>query len=250
MPKSPASRPASGQASAICPCAPATGSRASGSSPTGDPPYSPSLPAARTVRSPSVADHVTRIRGLPAPPSSLIGREEDVDRLLDLLARSRIVTVTGPGGVGKSRLALEVARQLAPAFTNGAAFVGLADLDDPELVGTEIARSLDLVDVSGPEPDDGLHSALRSLRMLLVIDNFEQLVAAAPVLAALTAECPEIAVLVTSRRRLGISAERVFELAPLPVPAKDGRSHPTEAASVALFCERASAVSSQFHPDV
>ncbi len=196
-----------------------------------------------------VADHARRVRGLPAPPSSLIGRDDDVDRLSDLVARSRIVTVTGPGGVGKSRLALEVGRRMASSFTNGAAFVGLADLDDPELVTTEIARSLDLVDVSGPEPGDGLHSALRSLRMLIVIDNFEQLVAAAPVLASLTAECPEITLLVTSRRRLGVSAERVLELAPLAVPARDARSHSTEAASVALFCERASAVSSQFRPD-
>jgi predicted ATPase/DNA-binding CsgD family transcriptional regulator len=180
----------------------------------------------------------------------LIGRDGDVGRLIDLLARSRLVTVIGAGGVGKTQLALEVARRMAPSFTNGAAFVGLADLDDPALVATEIARSLDLVDVSGPEPGDGLHSALRSLRMLLVVDNFEQLVAAAPVLAALTAECPEITLLVTSRRRLGVSAECVLELAPLAVPARNSRSHPTAAASVALFCERASAVSSQFHPDV
>ena len=179
----------------------------------------------------------------------MIGREDDVGRLIDLLARSRLVTVIGAGGVGKTQLALEVARRMASSFTNGAAFVGLADLDDPVLVATEIARSLDLVDVSGPEPTEGLHSALRSLRMLLVIDNFEHLVAAAPVLATLTAECPEITLLVTSRRRLGVSVERTFQLAPLAVPAKKSPPDPTEAASVALFCERASAVSSQFHPD-
>jgi predicted ATPase/DNA-binding CsgD family transcriptional regulator len=179
----------------------------------------------------------------------LIGREDDAGRLIELLARSRLVTVIGPGGVGKTQLALEVARRMAPSFTNGAAFVGLADLDDPELVATEIARALDLVDVSGPEPTEGLHSALRSLRMLLVVDNFEHLVAAAPVLASLTAECPEITLLVTSRRRLGVSAEHVLELKALAVPAKGGPSRRTEAASVALFCERASAVSSQFHAD-
>ena len=138
----------------------------------------------------------------------MIGREDDVGRLIDLLGRSRLVTVIGAGGVGKTQLALEVARRMASSFTNGAAFVGLADLDDPELVATEIARSLDLVDVSGPEPAEGLHAALRSLRMLLVIDNFEHLVVAAPVLASLTAECPEITLLVTSRRRLGVTAER------------------------------------------
>ncbi len=190
-----------------------------------------------------------QVRGLPAPSSSLIGREKDVGRLIELLARSRLVTVIGAGGVGKTRLALEAARRMAPSFINGAAFVGLADLDDPTLVATEIARSLDLVDVSGPEPTEGLRSALRSLHMLLVIDNFEHLVAAAPVLAELVAECPEVTLLVTSRRRLGITAERTFELARLPVPAKSSPPDPTEAASVALFRERASAVNSQFHLD-
>jgi predicted ATPase/DNA-binding CsgD family transcriptional regulator len=200
------------------------------------------LPATAGTSSGSAIGDVHR---LPEPPSSLIGREDEADRLIELLARSRLVTITGPGGVGKTRLALEVARRMASSFTNGAAFVGLADLDDPALVATEIARSLDLVDVSGPEPADGLHSALRSLRMLLVIDNFEQLVVAAPVLASLVAECSAITLLVTSRRRLGVSAERVFQLAPLAVPAKNGLSHRTTA-SVELFCERAAAVSPQF----
>jgi predicted ATPase/DNA-binding CsgD family transcriptional regulator len=179
----------------------------------------------------------------------LIGREHDVGRLIDLLAQSRLVTVIGAGGVGKTQLALEVARRMAPSFTDGAAFVGLADLDDPVLVATEIARSLNLVDVSGPEPTDGLHSALRSLRMLLVIDNFEHLIGAAPVLAAVARECPEITLLVTSRRRLGVTVERTFELAPLAVPAPNRPPDPTEAASVVLFCERASAVSTSFEPD-
>jgi predicted ATPase/DNA-binding CsgD family transcriptional regulator len=191
------------------------------------------------------AEQSGRVHRLPEPPSSLIGREDEAGQLIELLARSRLVTITGPGGVGKTRLALEVGRRMASSFTNGAAFVGLADLDDAALVATEIARSLDLIDVSGPEPADGLHSALRSLRMLVVIDNFEQLVVAAPVLASLVAECPAITLLVTSRRRLGVSAERVFQLAPLAVPAKNRASHETTA-SVALFCERAAAVSPQF----
>jgi predicted ATPase/DNA-binding CsgD family transcriptional regulator len=190
-------------------------------------------------------------RGVRRSPrsSELIGREDDVGRLVDLLGRSRLVTVVGAGGVGKTRLALEVARRMAPSFTNGAAFVGLADLDDAALVVTEIARSLDLVDVSGPEPTEGLHAALRSLRMLLVIDNFEHLMAAAPVLAAVTTECPEITLLVTSRRRLALSVERTFELTPLAVPGHKSPADPTGTASVALFCERAAAVNSSFRPD-
>jgi predicted ATPase/DNA-binding CsgD family transcriptional regulator len=179
----------------------------------------------------------------------LIGREHDVDRLLDVLAHSRLVTVIGAGGVGKTQLALEVARRLAPSFPDGAAFVGLADLDEPGLVAVEIARCLDLVDVSGPEPQDALHSALRSLRMLLVIDNFEHLVDAAPVLADVARECPGIKLLVTSRRRLAVAVERTFALAPLPVPATDVPADPDGAPAVELFCERASAVSSGFEPD-
>ncbi len=197
-----------------------------------------------------VAGQPTPRRGLPPPASSLIGRDADIVELIDVFSRARLVTVVGPGGVGKTRLALEVARRMAPSFTHGAAFVDLADLDDSLLVATEIARSLDLVDVSGPDPAEALRAALRSLRMLLVIDNFEQLAMAAPLLASLTAECPEITLLVTSRRRLGVTAERLFQLAPLPVPATRSQSHPNEAASVALFCDRASAVNSQFHPDL
>ncbi len=93
------------------------------------------------------------------------------------------------------------------------------------------------------------YAALRSLRMLLVVDNFEHLVGAAPVLAALTTACPETTLLVTSRRRLGVSAERAFELAPLAIPVENRSSDPAETGSVALFCERASAVSSEFQPD-
>src|SRR5262245_30562644 len=97
--------------------------------------------SADTVRSPpasargrlslsAMAEQGARVHGLPVPPSSLIGREDEADRLIELLARSRLVTMTGPGGVGKTRLALEVARRMGSSFTNGAAFVGLADLDD------------------------------------------------------------------------------------------------------------------------
>ena len=88
----------------------------------------------------------------PRHQLSFIGREVEIAQLINLLAQSRLVTVVGAGGVGKTRLALEVARNLAPSFPHGAAFVGLADLDDPALVASEIARSLDLVDVAGTAP--------------------------------------------------------------------------------------------------
>ena len=184
------------------------------------------------------------------PSSVVIGREGDIARVIDLLARSRLVTVVGPGGVGKTQVALEVARRLAPSFADGAAFVSLADLDDAALVASELARGLDLVDVSSREPEGGLNAALGSLRMLLVVDNFEHLVESAPVLAEISTGCPELTLLVTSRRRLGLSGEQTFELAPLAVPPKEGPpKDPAQTASVALFCERAAAVDSRFRPD-
>jgi predicted ATPase/DNA-binding CsgD family transcriptional regulator len=195
-----------------------------------------------------MAAESARVRGLPDAPSLLLGRAAEAARLTELLTGSRLVTVVGAGGVGKTALAVDVARRLAPSFPDGAAFVGLADLDDPELVGSEIARRLDLIDVSGTEPTERLVAALRSLRMLLVVDNFEHLVEAAPLLAAVIAECPEVTLLVTSRRRLGVTAEHVLALSPLAVPAADA-ADPGGAASVALFCDRAAAVSSGFHPE-
>jgi predicted ATPase/DNA-binding SARP family transcriptional activator len=156
---------------------------------------------------------------LPASANPLIGRRAELDGLTDLLLRegARIVTISGAGGSGKTRMALELARQLAPSFADGAAFVGLAPLSGPSLVLTAIAQSLGVAEVAGEPLATSLARWLGGRRVLLVLDNFEHLVAAAPAVAALSQAASGLTVLVTSRRVLHISGEQVFPLQPLPV---------------------------------
>jgi predicted ATPase/transcriptional regulator with XRE-family HTH domain len=174
---------------------------------------------------------------LPAAPGPLIGRDEEVTGIVELMASggTRMVTLTGPAGVGKTRLALEVAGELAGRFRDGLAYVSLAPLDDPGLVVPTIAHALGARE-SGPNPlAHALHSHLRARNLLLVLDNFEHLQAAAPEVAGLLAAAPHLGVLVSSRSPLRIRWERVFPVAPLPLPQ-----------ATELFCQRAR----QLAPDV
>ena len=205
-----------------------------------------------------MADQSWTIGGLDLPGvrTTLLGRDQEVTELLELLraAGEAHVTVTGPGGVGKTRLAIEAAIRLSAEFADGAAFVSVADVRDPSLVAGEVCRALDLAAEPGTDPTDRVVAALRYRHMLVVVDNFEQVAAAAPFIVALSARCPKVAVLVTSRRRLDVLGEHVVELGPLALPAPpiagaDGQADISGVASVALFCERAAAVSSRFEPD-
>ena len=176
---------------------------------------------------------------VPDPRNRLLGRDVEVTHLTELLRgpNGRIVAVVGAGGCGKTRLAVEVARRAAPSFRDGWAFVSLADVDDPALVVTEIVRALGFVETPRVEPVERLIAGLRSLRMLVVLDGFEHLVAAAPVVSYVAAQCPDVVVLVTSRRRLNVTGERTLPLAPL-----------AEDAAIELFCERAAEANPQFEP--
>lgn len=158
-------------------------------------------------------------RHLPAPVTGLVGRDHEVDELVELLGPGgdRLVTVTGAGGVGKTRVALQAADRLVGRFPDGVWFVGLDHLADPALVPQALAEAL------GAEPASGdfvpaLRDHLARRRLLLVLDNFEQVEEAAPLLADLLAAAPGARVLVTSRTRLHLYGERVWELEPLPVP--------------------------------
>jgi len=155
---------------------------------------------------------------LPAPPAALIGRDEEAAGIVELLGsgRTRMLTLTGPAGMGKTRLALEVAGKLAGRFADGLAFVPLAPLRDPRLVMPALAHALGIRE-SGPNPvDQAVHRYLRARHLLLVLDNFEHLQAAAPDVADLLAAAPQLGVLATSRSPLRIRWERVFPVPPLP----------------------------------
>jgi predicted ATPase/DNA-binding SARP family transcriptional activator len=154
---------------------------------------------------------------LPMPPNPLVGRERELAELRALLEsrRARLLVLTGAGGSGKTRLALEAARQLAGSYANGAVLVELAPLRDPELVVPTIAHALELTDTSDDPLTETLASALASRELLLVLDNAEHVREAAPIFTELLARSPRLTLLVTSRAVLHVSGEHVFPVAPL-----------------------------------
>jgi predicted ATPase/DNA-binding SARP family transcriptional activator len=173
---------------------------------------------------------------LPSFLASFVGRERELDAVVALLGEEdvRLLTLTGLGGIGKTRLAVAAAQRLEGRFADGTAYVALATISEPELVPATIAQTL-LPGESGPSPDEVLASYLQKRRLLLVLDNFEQVLPSAPLLSNLLAAAPGLKVLVTSRARLQLSGEREY---PVPtLPAGD---------AVALFAERAHAVDPRF----
>jgi predicted ATPase len=180
-----------------------------------------------------------------------VGRRRPLARLKELLLEPgpRLVTLTGPGGTGKTRLALEAALQLAEAFGDGVCFVDLATLRDPERVAPAIARALGVPETAGQPVIESLKAALDGRRMLLVLDNFEQVVEGAPAAALLLEACPDLAVLATSRELLRLRGEHVFPVPALALPAETAAPAPEELArygAVRLFVERARAVRADF----
>ena len=187
---------------------------------------------------------------LPAPATPLVGREREAAAVEDLVVRAgaRLVTLTGPGGVGKTRLAVEAAQRLGPGFADGVRFVELASVSSADLVAAAVATGLGLT-TTGDKLITDLLSYLRARRLLLVLDNFEQVVGAAPLLAELLGAAPGVVVLVTSRVVLRLSGEHEFPIPPLPVPPAGSSPDPAELeryASVALFTERAHAADPGF----
>jgi predicted ATPase/DNA-binding NarL/FixJ family response regulator len=181
------------------------------------------------------------------PLTSFIGREPELDRLRRYLGSTRLLTLTGAPGIGKTRLALEAAAGQWEEFVDGIRFIPVAAIRDPELVLAAIAQAAG-VEASGRGPLlDRLAEALRDRRCLLVLDNFEQVVAAGPLLSQILEACPRLCVLVTSRTRLGVRGEREFGVRPLALPdvGQHGTNH-VDAVSLVmrseagrLFAERA-----------
>src|SRR5918993_1020083 len=157
---------------------------------------------------------------LPTPATSLVGRDHEATSAARLLLREevRLLTLTGPGGVGKTRLAVEVAGRSGKAFADGFAFVPLAPLRDVTLFPTVLTETLGIKEVAGEAPQETLMQHLRDRQMLLVLDNFEHLPTAALVVAALVGACPQLTVLVTSRAPLHLGGEHQFPVPPLPLP--------------------------------
>ncbi|MCO6003860.1 LuxR C-terminal-related transcriptional regulator [Actinoallomurus purpureus] len=183
--------------------------------------------------------------GLPAEATSFIGRRHEIAEVKRLVSVSRMVTLTGPGGVGKTRLALRVANDLRRAFPEGVWLVELAELDNPALLPQAVVAALRIEDRTAHRPIEALVEHLAGDRMLVILDNCEHLLQETAVLAeALLRRVPELRILATSRQPLGIFSEQMFTVPMLSLP--DGGSRPgrpgTSPDAVRLFAERAGAV--------
>ena len=179
---------------------------------------------------------------LPDPAAPLVGRAADLASLVELAREHRVVTITGPGGVGKTRLVVELGRLLTPEFLDGVAFIALADVTEPADFLPALADALDVKEAEGRTLGDGVVALIGDRKALLLLDNLEQVVAAAPEVAGLAESCPGLRIVTTSRTPLRIAAEREYPLAPLELPSSSdpGSTESLLACSaVALFVERA-----------
>jgi predicted ATPase/DNA-binding XRE family transcriptional regulator len=207
----------------------------------------------RGKRAAALASPTNVLEGtLPNPPTPLVGREKELGQIGDLLRDGsgvRLLTLTGIGGVGKTRLAMAAAHEAEDLFPDGAAFVALAPLRDPELVIPTIAQALGLREAEARSAAEALHAYLREKRALLVLDNFEHLLGAASGVAGLIEACPRALVLATSRAPLRVRGEREYPVPPLALPPST--HNPTEeevleTPSGGLFVQRARAASPSF----
>ena len=189
------------------------------------------------------------VNNLPTQLTTFVGRDRDVAAGRQMLEANRLLTLTGPGGTGKTRLSLQIAAEAADRFSHGMFFVPLDAIVDPALVPSAIVSALGITDATPRAPTDRVVDHLHDRTALLILDNFEQVIAAAPVVAEILRACQHVSILVTSRAALRISGEHEY---PVPSLALPDRTLPMDAQaltryeSVALFIERAAAVRPEF----
>ena len=187
---------------------------------------------------------------IPAALTSFVGRESELERICGLLRDGiRLLTLTGPGGIGKTRLALAASAEVGDVSGDGVRFIPLAAVRAPKLVGDEIARALGVSRSGDGDLVDRLLSHAYGLHTLLLVDNFEHVLPAAPLLTRMLQACPGVRFLVTSRERLRLSGEQEFLVPPLPCPNPEDLRSPHEITgypAVRLFAARASAADRTF----
>jgi predicted ATPase len=208
----------------------------------------PPVPDPATPATPAPARTASN---LPRPLTKLVGRDGELAALAGLMADPEVhlITLTGPGGVGKTRLLLELARRHEAEYTDGAVLVRLEALTDPALVAAEIAAALGGRDGADGPSADGLAQYLRDRELLLVVDNFEHLLSTAALVSELLALAPALRVLVSSRIALRIRGEQVFELEPLGLPAGESELELAQSPAVQLFLQSALAANRKLVTD-